>query len=188
MSYPVTFADLSTVFAMLSDIAANIATALDAEYSPAERARVADEGALLKRAFDQWKVTPFASTRELREAMQHPDPANVRIGMVTASSTNLLSRPRQNDELDVPVLHQEVLTGLLNITEEAVRDEHFITYVRGMDAAAAEVREKGAQVAFLLDPTPIDDMARIAFNGGVMPQKSTDFFPKLLTGITIYKL
>jgi DNA-binding winged helix-turn-helix (wHTH) protein/TolB-like protein/Tfp pilus assembly protein PilF len=41
MSYPVTFADLSTVFAMLSDIAANIATALDAEYSPAERARVA---------------------------------------------------------------------------------------------------------------------------------------------------
>jgi uncharacterized protein (DUF1015 family) len=147
-----------------------------------------DEGALLKRAFDQWKVTPFASTRELREAMQHPDPANVRIGMVTASSTNLLSRPRQNDELDVPVLHQEVLTGLLNITEEAVRDEHFITYVRGMDAAAAEVREKGAQVAFLLDPTPIDDMAHIAFNGGVMPQKSTDFFPKLLSGITIYKL
>ncbi len=147
-----------------------------------------DEEELLKRAFDQWKVTTYGSTRELREAMQEPDPENVRIGMVTASGDNLLSRPREKGELDVPVLHHEVLTGLFNITEEAVRDEHFITYVRGMEAAAAEVREKGAQVAFLLEPTPIEDMARIAFSGGVMPQKSTDFFPKLLSGITIYKL
>ena len=72
--------------------------------------------------------------------------------------------------------------------EEAVREEKYIQYVRGMDAAAAEVREKGAQVAFLLEPTPIDDMARVAFGGGVMPQKSTDFYPKLLTGVAIYKL
>jgi uncharacterized protein (DUF1015 family) len=57
-----------------------------------------------------------------------------------------------------------------------------------MDAAAAEVRERGAQVAFLLEPTPIEDMARIAFAGGVMPQKSTDFYPKLLSGVTIYRL
>ena len=147
-----------------------------------------DEDELLKRAFDQWKVTTYGSTSELREAMQRPDPANVRIGMVTASGDNLLSRPRKHDELDVPVLHSEVLTGLFNISDEAVRDEHFISYVRGIDAAAAEVRETGAQVAFLLDPTPIGDMARIAFHGGVMPQKSTDFFPKLLSGITIYKL
>ena len=62
------------------------------------------------------------------------------------------------------------------------------SYVRGIDAAAAEVRERGAQVAFLLEPTPIDDMARVAFAGGVMPQKSTDFYPKLLTGVTIYRL
>jgi uncharacterized protein (DUF1015 family) len=57
-----------------------------------------------------------------------------------------------------------------------------------MDKAAAEVREKDAQVAFLLEPTPIEDMARVAFGGGVMPQKSTDFYPKLLTGAAIYKL
>jgi uncharacterized protein (DUF1015 family) len=60
--------------------------------------------------------------------------------------------------------------------------------VRGVDTAAAEVRERGAQVAFLLDPTPVEDMARVAFAGGVMPQKSTDFYPKLLTGLAIYRL
>lgn len=147
-----------------------------------------EEDKLLKRAFDQWKVTTFPSTRELREALQQPDPQNVRFGMVTASGDNMLSRPRKHDELDVPVLHREVIGGLLGITEDQVRDESYITYVRGMDAAAAEVREKGAQVAFLLEPTPIEDMARIAFGGGVMPQKSTDFFPKLLSGVTIYRL
>ncbi len=147
-----------------------------------------DEDRLLKRAFDQWKVTTFPSTHEMRQAILEPDPKHIRFGMVTAHGDNMLSRPRKADELDVPVLHSEVITGLLNVTEDQVRDEAFITYVRGMDAAAAEVREKGAQVAFLLEPTPIDDMARIAFTGGVMPQKSTDFFPKLLSGITIYRL
>ncbi|MEI9813767.1 MAG: DUF1015 domain-containing protein [Acidobacteriota bacterium] len=147
-----------------------------------------DEQQLLKRAFDQWKVATYTTTRELREAMQAPDPKHVRIGMVTTSGDHILSRPRKHGELDVPVLHNEVLTGLLNVTEDAVRDEAYITYVRGIDAAAAEVREKGAQVAFLLEPTPIDEMARIAFEGGVMPQKSTDFFPKLLSGVTIYRL
>jgi uncharacterized protein (DUF1015 family) len=34
----------------------------------------------------------------------------------------------------------------------------------------------------------VDEVARISFGGGVMPQKSTDFYPKLLSGLTIYKL
>ncbi len=112
----------------------------------------------------------------------------VRIGLVAASRAYVLERPRRDGELDVPVLHTEILGGLLGISEEAVRDERHITYVRGVDAAVAEVREKGAQAAFLLEPTPIEEMARIAFAGGVMPQKSTDFYPKLLSGVTIYRL
>jgi len=112
----------------------------------------------------------------------------VRIGLVAASRAYVLERQRREGELDVPVLHTEILGGLLGISEESVRDERYITYVRGADAAVAEVREKGAQAAFLLDPTPIEEMARIAFAGGVMPQKSTDFYPKLLSGVTIYRL
>jgi len=108
--------------------------------------------------------------------------------VVTAEEACLLERGRHDGELDVPVLHQEILGGWLGIGEDAVRDEKHIQYVRGIDAAAAEVREHGAQAAFLLEPTPIEDMARIAFAGGVMPQKSTDFYPKLLSCVTIYRL
>ena len=111
----------------------------------------------------------------------------MQIGVVAKGEIRLMQRTRKEDRLDVPILHQDILGGLLGITEEAVRDQKFIQYVRGIDAAAAEVGH-GAQVAFFLEPTPIEDMARIAFAGGVMPQKSTDFYPKLLSGVTIYKL
>jgi uncharacterized protein (DUF1015 family) len=112
----------------------------------------------------------------------------VRIGVVTGAGQHLLERPRVGGELDVPVLHNDILGGLLGISEEEVRAEKHIKYVRGIDAAVAEVRQSDAVVAFILEPTPIEDMARIAFSGGVMPQKSTDFYPKLLSGVTIYKL
>jgi uncharacterized protein (DUF1015 family) len=134
-----------------------------------------------------WSVGAIATLDALKQRLAHPDPKLVQIGVLARGEMRLMQRPRKEDRLDVPILHEDILGGLLGISEEAVRDQKFIKYVRGIDAAAAEV-ENGAQVAFLLEPTPIDDMARIAFSGGVMPQKSTDFYPKLLSGVTIYKL
>ena len=135
-----------------------------------------------------WSARQFDSMDALKGEFGKARPSAIRIGVVTAADAVLLERARKDGELDVPVLHHEILGGWLGIDEEAVRDEKHIQYVRGIDAAAAEVRERGAQVAFLLEPTPIEDMARIAFAGGVMPQKSTDFYPKLLSGVTIYRL
>lgn len=143
---------------------------------------------LAKAAAAGWKGSMLASLEEVKRKMSAPQAGVVRIGVITKDHNLLFERPRKGEEMDVPVLHQEILGSMLGISEEAVREEKFIQYVRGMDAAAAEVREKGAQVAFLLEPTPIEDMARVAFGGGVMPQKSTDFYPKLLTGVAIYKL
>jgi len=85
-------------------------------------------------------------------------------------------------------LHERILRDLLGIGEEDVRSERNLRYIRGMEAAIADVRRGTASLAFLLEPTSIEDVARIALGGGVMPQKSTDFYPKLLSGLTIYKL
>jgi uncharacterized protein (DUF1015 family) len=143
---------------------------------------------LAKAAAAGWKGSMVASLDEVKRQLSAPKPRVVRLGVVTPDCNIVVERTRKDGEMDVTVLHQEILGTMLGIGEEAVRDEKYILYVRGMDAAAAEVRENGAQVAFLLEPTPIDDMARVAFGGGVMPQKSTDFYPKLLTGVAIYKL
>jgi uncharacterized protein (DUF1015 family) len=145
-----------------------------------------NSAAFFEKARSAWKVT--ASTPEdLKAALSVRKPETVRIGVLTAGGAHLMEQPRHAGELDVPVLHREVIGGLLGISEEAVREEKYIHYVRGIDAAAAELQH-GAEVVFLLEPTPIEDMARIAFAGGVMPQKSTDFYPKLLSGVTIYRL
>ncbi|HTS48453.1 MAG TPA: DUF1015 domain-containing protein [Bryobacteraceae bacterium] len=128
------------------------------------------------------------SLDELRRIFRAPAPDKIRIGIALPSGDVFLSeRERKPGELDVKVLHEELLGGLLGVSEEAVREEKNIEYVRGLDAAYAVVRED-AQVAFLLEPTTIQQVAEVAFSGGVMPQKSTDFYPKLLSGVTIYKL
>jgi uncharacterized protein (DUF1015 family) len=106
---------------------------------------------------------------------------------LASGEIRLYERARKPGELDVKVLHEELLGRALGISEEAVREQKHIEYVRGLDAACARVRQ-GAQIAFLLEPATIQQVADVAFSGGVMPQKSTDFYPKLLSGLTIYKL
>ena len=46
----------------------------------------------------------------------------------------------------------------------------------------------GGVILFARNVVDPEQVAEISFNGGVMPQKSTDFYPKLLSGLTIYKV
>jgi uncharacterized protein (DUF1015 family) len=133
---------------------------------------------------------PLKSIDELKQVFSKPAPDRIRIGLALASGEiRLYERARGPGELDVKVLHQELLGVALGIGEEAVRDQKtHIEYVRGLDAAYERVRTGGAQVGFLLEPVTVEQVANVAFSGGVMPQKSTDFYPKLLSGLTIYKL
>jgi uncharacterized protein (DUF1015 family) len=125
---------------------------------------------------------------ELKRIFHTPAPEKIRIGLALSSGEICLyERDRKPGELDVRVLHEQLLGDVLGITEEAVREQKHIEYVRGLDAACEKVRQ-GAQIAFLLEPATVGQVAEVAFSGGVMPQKSTDFYPKLLSGLTIYKL
>ncbi len=135
-------------------------------------------------------LRPVGDLAALRALWDQPHAEQVRIGVALAGiePLYLYQAERAAGELDVTVLHQRLLGGVLGIGEEAVREEKNTRYIRGVEPAVAEVRRGSAQAAFLLEPTPIDDVARVAFGGGVMPQKSTDFYPKLLSGLTIYKL
>jgi uncharacterized protein (DUF1015 family) len=91
-------------------------------------------------------------------------------------------------ELDVVLLHEGIFEPALGITPQAVTSESNLTYEREATAALDAVDRGAAQVAFLLNPVDVDQVMRIATAGEVMPQKSTDFYPKLLSGITMYRL
>jgi len=96
--------------------------------------------------------------------------------------------PEAQRELDVVVLHRLILQKGLGITPKDVAAEKNLGYEREMDAAVAAVDSGRAQMAFLLNPVPVKQVVDIALGGNVMPQKSTDFYPKLLSGIAIYRL
>jgi uncharacterized protein (DUF1015 family) len=89
--------------------------------------------------------------------------------------------------LDVAVLHKLLIERCLGVTEEAVSHESNISYIREFETALKAVAA-GAQVAFLLNPVRLDQMRDIVYEGNVMPQKSTDFYPKVLSGLVLYSL
>ena len=90
--------------------------------------------------------------------------------------------------LDVVQLHKCLLEGVLKISEEAVRNQQNVSYCREAADGLALIRSGQAQVAFLMNPVRMEQVRDIAFAGEVLPQKSTDFYPKLLSGLTIYAL
>jgi uncharacterized protein (DUF1015 family) len=95
--------------------------------------------------------------------------------------------PLQRD-LDVVLLHDGILEPAFGISHQAVTAERNITYEREASAALNAVDCGSAQIAFLLNPVDVQQVMRVALAGEVMPQKSTDFFPKLLSGIAMYRL
>jgi uncharacterized protein (DUF1015 family) len=94
----------------------------------------------------------------------------------------------RQQSLDVVQLHKCLLEGVLKISEEAIRSQQNVSYYREAADALSQVQSGKAQVAFLMNPVPIEHVRDIALAGEVMPQKSTDFYPKLLSGLTIYAL
>ena len=87
--------------------------------------------------------------------------------------------------LDVVQLHKGLLEGVLGLSEESIRNQENLSYLRDMGEALTRARN-GANVSFLMNPCRMEQVRDIAFGGEVLPQKSTDFFPKMLDGLTIY--
>lgn len=133
----------------------------------------------------------------LREAGR----AGTTILAVTADRAFLLHHPIPNaapeifagmslrqQSLDIVQLHKCLLEKVLKLSEESIRNQQNLSYVRDAAEALSMVREGGANIAFLMNPCRMAQVSNVAFAGEVMPQKSTDFYPKLLSGLTIYAL
>jgi uncharacterized protein (DUF1015 family) len=105
-----------------------------------------------------------------------------------AVNAALADLPERQRQLDLSHLHSIVLDRLLGLDAEKVREQTNIRYLRDASEAVDQVRRGEADVAFLTNPVAMEQLREVAFAGDVMPQKSTDFFPKLLSGLTIYAL
>jgi uncharacterized protein (DUF1015 family) len=105
-----------------------------------------------------------------------------------AASAALAAAPERQRQLDLTHLHTLVLDRLLGLDAEKVREQTNLRYLRDAEEALSQVRRGEANAAFLTNPVTMEQLREVAFAGEVMPQKSTDFYPKLLSGLTIYAL
>jgi uncharacterized protein (DUF1015 family) len=89
---------------------------------------------------------------------------------------------------DVALLHMGILEPVLGITPEAQAAKTNIWYPQDATRALADLRSNKGQTLFLMNGTPVSQVRAVAEAGEVMPQKSTFFYPKVLTGLCIHTL
>ena len=96
-----------------------------------------------------------------------------------------MSEASQN--LDVSVLHNLILERLFGIDKENMANQKNLTYMRDIEDAIAAVDNGEANCAFLINPTLVTEIRDVAAAGEKMPQKSTYFYPKIITGLVMNK-
>ena len=150
--------------------------------------------------FEVKEVDPGIDAQQANSLLEKEGRAGTALLAVTASRAFLLHLPKpagskflagfstRQQSLDVVQLHKCLLEGVLKRSEESIRNQQNLSYLRDAGEAIHQVRDGAANVAFLMNPCPVQKVRDVAFAGEVMPQKSTDFYPKLLSGLTAYAL
>ena len=164
-----------------------------------------DPATLLRRLGSRHRVVQWADRAALLTAMQEPT-AGQRIGIAFAEESPSHDRAGEQgggfftvdiertpaadpvSELDVSVLHREILLRELGLEETMLEQERYLSYSRDFQSALDQVRRGAAQAAFLLRQPSVADVVAVANAGQVMPQKSTYFYPKPASGIVFNPL
>jgi len=120
------------------------------------------------------------------------------IGLVTAEGPAFLTlkdssimeqlAPRRTSawhELDVSILHELLLEHILGLTKESIERKENIDYLREPDRGYEQIANGQAQFIFILNPTRMEQVITCTAADEKMPQKSTDFYPKVVTGLTM---
>jgi uncharacterized protein (DUF1015 family) len=111
----------------------------------------------------------------------------LRLKDTAAIDAALPHRSEPYRRLDAAILETLILRGALGMSEDDVEAKRGIAYTASADAAVASL-DDGTDAAFLMRPTPVEQVRAVAAAGETMPPKSTYFFPKLLTGLVFNPL
>ncbi len=150
--------------------------------------------------FSVEEVDPAVDAERARVILREAGRTGTALLAVTENRAFLLDRAKNSDTnlfaglslrqqaLDVIQLHRCVLEDVLGLSQESIRNQENLRYLRDGREALQQVRDGTANIAFLMNPVTMKQVRDIAFGGEVLPQKSSDFYPKLLSGLAIYAL
>ncbi|MFC1485348.1 DUF1015 domain-containing protein [bacterium] len=100
---------------------------------------------------------------------------------------DLIQGSKYYRELDVAVLEALIFEKVLSFSKEDIALQKHLKYIKDLNDAINMIDSKSFNMAFIMNPTRLDQIKNVALAGETMPQKSTYFYPKLLTGIVINK-
>ncbi|MGB9720873.1 MAG: DUF1015 domain-containing protein [bacterium] len=110
----------------------------------------------------------------------------LKLKNISSMSRVLPDRSKEYQNLDVAILHTLLIENIIGIKPEKI-EEH-IRYQRGVEETLKRVDDGEFQFAFLMNPTRPEQVRDVATNKERMPQKSTDFYPKLISGLVFYDI
>ncbi|OQX84193.1 MAG: hypothetical protein B6D53_00470 [Candidatus Omnitrophica bacterium 4484_49] len=133
---------------------------------------------------ESFNIIEVKSAQELFKEMSEGEKRfgfyNKRFYLLEFRDKEILRKEEHLDFLDVNILHKFILGEIINYRGE-------ISYIEDAYQAIRLVEEGKYSGVFFLNPTPIADIIKVVQQNMRMPQKSTYFYPKILTGITFYK-
>ncbi len=150
---------------------------------------------ILADAAEYFEVSPVAGQAALAQALAEETPTDRRIGFYDGNYYLLRLRgpevmaqilPDSAEEwrmLDASILHEVLIERVMGISKERVAAKENIDYHRDLDLAIANVDEGKAVCVYVMNPTRMAEVKACSDLGAKMPQKSTDFYPKMITGM-----
>jgi len=152
---------------------------------------------ILSDATEHFEVVPCRDRAALDAAMAGAAANDRRIGfydgryyLLRLEDPEIMARvapdrAREWRMLDVTILHELLIERVMGISKEQVERKENIDYYRDLDQAVAKVDAGESQCVFIMNPTRMSEVRACSEQGEKMPQKSTDFYPKVITGLTI---
>ncbi len=90
--------------------------------------------------------------------------------------------------LPVSIVHKILLEQIAGVPAQGIEDKTLIRYHRDARAAVENIDHGDGNFAFFVSPTRMEDIQACVANGEQMPQKSTDFYPKMISGLVLFPL
>jgi len=115
-------------------------------------------------------------------------PVRLKLKDQAIADAALAGLPEPYRRLDAAVLEALLLKGPLELTDDDISHLHRFGYARTAEQARELVETGAFDLAFVLRPTPVEQVREVAEAGVSMPPKSTYFFPKLPTGLVFNPL
>ncbi|MGE0199815.1 MAG: DUF1015 domain-containing protein [Candidatus Melainabacteria bacterium] len=138
---------------------------------------------------ERFESALFSTFQEVTEgedfSYQTPGKPPVKLKLTDAGKLNALPTEKLK-QFDCAVLEEAVFKGIFALPGEALKADHKLGFYRDPAAVSAMLEKKDIQAVFWMDTPPLELIRDICLSGHRMPQKSTYFFPKILTGLVLY--